>query len=69
MSTGHTFLSLRQISKRRLIDDVGSVKVDKKWIDRNYQSRKYRKHRETENRIDINIIHIILIVFSDISDP
>jgi len=30
MSTGHTFLSLRQISKRRLIDDVGSVKVDKK---------------------------------------
>jgi len=64
MSIGQTFLRLRQISKRRLIDDIGSVNVDKKWNDRNY-----RKHRETEIRIDVNIIHIILIVFSDIPDP
>jgi len=69
MSTGHTFLSLRQNSKRRSIDDVGSVRVHKKWNDRNYKSRKYRKHRETENKIDVNIIHIIIIVFNDNFDP
>jgi len=50
MSTGRNFLNLRQNSKRRSIGDVGSVKVHKKCNDRNYKSRKYRKHIKKRNR-------------------
>jgi len=68
MSTGCNFLSLIQNSKRRSIGDLGSVKVHKKCNDRYHKSRKYQKHRETEITIEVNMIHLIIIVFSDNPD-
>jgi len=53
----------------RNIRFLGSVKVHKNWNDRYHKSREYRKHKEKENWIDVNIIHLIIIAFGDNCDP